>query len=126
MADATVAMEVNAFPNGIDNTQKRYIVYGVATITANAGTGPATGLPLTWTSMTDGNLNGASPFILQVGPTQTKPAFAEFQSSGDNVQTYTYNSANDALVVRGTTGVLTTGIVADTINFKAEFIRGTY
>lgn len=126
MADATVAMNVKPFPNGVDNTQHRYIVYGTATITANSGTSPATGLPLNFTTMGDGNYNNAKPFSLQVGPTQTKPDMAFFDSNANVAQQYTYDYTSNSLLVWGAGAILTTGIVADTVNFKAEFIRGTY
>ncbi len=126
MADATVAMNVNAFPKGVDNTQHRYIVYGQATITANGGTGPATGLPLNWETMGDGNFNNVKNFTLQVGPTQTKPQIASFVSNSNVAQQYTYDATHNSLIVWGAGAPLTAGIVADTVNFKAEFIRGTY
>lgn len=129
MADATVALTVNPYPKGEDNTQRRYIVYGTAVITANAGTAPATGLPLDFTTMADGNLNNTKPFLLQVGPTQTKPSFAEFVTAGDGAtpkQLYTYDTTNNSLIVWSGGSPNTLTVAADTINFKAEFIRGEY
>lgn len=126
MADATVAMNVNAYPKGIDTTLNRTIIYGQATITANAGTGPATGLPLNFNTMGDGNFNNAKNFILPGGPLQAKPLFAEFQSNANVGQQYSYDAASGSLLVWGAGAILTAGIVADTVNFKAEFIKNAF
>jgi len=129
MADATVALKVNAYPNGVDNTQRRQIVYGTATITANSGTAPATGLPLNWKALANGNFASGN-FIPQAGPNQSaKPQFCVFQGQGSestNEQLYSYDYTNDSLLVWRAGAYATTGIVADTLTFKAEFIRGAF
>jgi hypothetical protein len=129
MADATVAMNVNSYPTGIDTTLNRTIIYGTATITANAGTGPSTGLPLNWATMGDGNFNNGQNFVLPVGPLQTKPQFVIFQGNGTEStaeQLYSYDYTNDSLLVWRAGAFVTSGIVADTVNFKAEFIKNAF
>jgi hypothetical protein len=125
MADATVALATKGYPNGVDNTQRRQVIYGTATITANAGTGPATGLPIDWSKITDSSSLPAHYLQPQVGPSVTQPDWVEVQPSGAAVsQLYTYDSTNDSLVVWVAGAPVTTGIVADVVNFRAEFIRG--
>jgi hypothetical protein len=128
MADATVALTSKPFPKGVDNTQRRQIVYGTAAITANAGTGPATGLPLNWAAIADGNY-GTGTFQPQVGPTQTKPDFVTFQGQGSEAtaeQLYTYDYTNNSLLVWRAGAFVQAAIAADTLVFKAEFIRGDF
>lgn len=126
MADATVAMNVNPYPKGLDTTVNRTIIYGQATITANGGTSPATGLPLSWTAMGDGTFNNAKPFVLPVGPLKTQPEIARFTSHSNVGQLYTYDPTSNTLLVWGAGAVLTTGVVADTVDFKAEFIKNSF
>lgn len=130
MADSTVAMTSNPWPKGTDTTQRRVIVYGTATITANAGTSPATGLPLNFGAIIDGNFGSGTFRVPQVGPTQIASGaqFAEFTSTTGTaeIQTYRYDPTNNSLVVLHAGAPVTTGIVADTLSFKAEFVKGGF
>jgi len=124
MADATVAITSKAFPAGVDNTQRRQVIYGTMAITANSGTGPATGLPLDWSKITNGNLSGGGYLQPQVGSSVSQPDFVTVQPLAVGTQLYTYNATSDSLVVWQAGAVVTTGIVAGSVQFKAEFIRG--
>lgn len=124
MADATVALAAKPFPYGVDNTQRRQIIYGTATITANAGTGPATGLPLNWWAVSNPSGGTIAP---EVGPGVTTPDFVTFQGQGSEStveQLYSFDYTNNSLLVWRAGAFVTTGIVADTVEFKAEFVRG--
>ena len=127
MADAAVVMTVNPYPNGVDTTQRRVKIYGTAAITANGGTSPSTGLPLSWSTLIDGNFGSGTFIIPQVGPVQAAagPANAEFESTGNATatQTYRYDPTNDSLVVYAAGAPIETGIAADTLSFEAEFIK---
>lgn len=123
MADATIALETLPYPKGVDNTQRRQIVYGTATITANAGTAPATGLPLDWTKITDGN-GGSGTFIPQASGNPQDVFFYTSTDAATAAQLYTYDPTNNSLIVWRSGAPATTLIAADTVRFKAEFIRG--
>lgn len=127
MADATIALATHGYPNGVDNTQRRQIVYGTITITAVDGTAPATGIPIDWSKIVDSSSLPAHYFQPQVGSATTQPAWVEFMpntASATPKQLYTYDATNDSLVVWAAGSPAVTGILADVVNFKAEWIRG--
>lgn len=130
MADATVAMTVSAFPNGVDTTTRSVIIRGTAAITANGGTSPATGLPLNWAKLINGQFGSGTFIVPNVGPKQTAagPVRATFTTSGGATKTqlYTYDTTSNSLVVWAAGAAVETGIVADTVNFEAEFIKGKF
>ena len=92
MASASSTLRVNAHPYGVDNQQRRQIVYGGCILspgdtyinTANA----SSGIPLFWGSMQDGNFQNLPTFQPQVGPWVdniagcVRPSWVDFQSSG--------------------------------------------
>lgn len=125
MANATVQLTVNPFPKGFDRTQRTVIVRGTAVITANSGTSAATGLPISWGSMTDGNFGSGNAIVPQVGPNQIAagPINAWFQTTGGatSAQSYSFSTANNSLIVWRAGAAVETGITADTLTFEAEF-----
>jgi hypothetical protein len=124
MATATVKLKVNAPPAGVDNTQRRQIVEGVATL-STGGDYVAGGLPMTWV-FTDSQ-GGA--FIPEWS--DAEPLWTEFKSLGGNVgQTYLYE-AGDAdgagflhIAVDGTELDGAVAIPADIVGFRVEYARG--
>jgi hypothetical protein len=127
MADSTIALATNGYPAGVDNTQRRQVVYGTLTITAAGGTAPATGIPINWSTITDSSSLPANYFQPQVSSSTTQPAWVEFMpgaSSATPKQIYTYDATNNSIVVWAAGSPIVTGILADVVNFKAEWIRG--
>lgn len=122
---ASIVLTANAYPNGGDNTQRREIVYGVATITPGDGTSPATGIPVTWSAMVSGNNGG----VVQINTTKTAPQFVTF-GAGTSATTlaastaYVYNSNIPALIVTRAGSNVAATILADVVPFKAEWVRG--
>jgi hypothetical protein len=110
-----MAITLTAYPhpNGSDNTQRHQIIFGTATITGTYVTG---GLVITWGNLSD---------VLQNAP---NPVWAEFISAaGAYTYNYSYNVTTKALRIYAPGGTeLTNGgtITADTIEFRAEFVRG--
>ena len=142
MASASSTLRVNAHPYGVDNTQRRQIVYGQCILspsgtyinTANA----SSGIPLFWGSMQDGNFQNLPTFQPHVGPWVdgiagcVRPSWVDFQSSGAEATIpgyqYVYNKmANGSSTLRilsgGTELTDAASITADNIIFRAEVIR---
>lgn len=131
MAAATATLEVNPYPKGVDNTQRRTIIYGTCTLSAG-GTYVTNGIPLNWAQLIDGNSDGGKYFIIpNVGPTQTKPSVAWFYSVGQAAGTaipgydYVYDTVNNTLRIASGTAELAdlAAITADLIGFCAEYIK---
>lgn len=127
MAAASIALTLKPYPKGVDNTQRRVIYYGTAALTAGDGTAPNTGIPLDWSKVKQPS--GTGYVTILSGPKSTKPEEAKFQGQGTEAtaeQLYTYDYTNNSVLVWRAGAQVTTGIVADTLTFKAEFIRGGY
>lgn len=122
---ASITLTVNAWPNGGDNTQRREVIYGTATIVIGDGTSPTTGIPINWSAMVSGNNGG----VVQPITTKTAPQFVTF-GAGTSATTlaastaYVYNSNIPALIVTRAGSNVATTILADVIPFKAEWVRG--
>lgn len=126
MADVAVTLESAPGLQAEDMTLRRIITYGTATVVANAGTAPTTGTPLDWATIVNGNFGSGAYTIPNVGPTAAGggPLFAEFVStSPTSTQSYRYSSADNSLVVLVAGAPVVIGIVADTVAFKAEFLK---
>ena len=143
MASASSTLRVAPHPYGVDNTQRRQIVYGTC-ILSPSGTyintsNALSGIPLNWGLMQDGNSASNGAFIPQVGPWtnnvagQVRPQWAEFQSIGNETTipgyVYVYNqtptgSSTLRIIGSGTELTNNAAITADNIQFRAEFIRG--
>lgn len=127
MAVASLVLTLKPYPKGVDNTQRRQILYGTAVITAGDGTAASTGIPVSWNKIK--NPSGVGFVQPLAGPKQTKPEVAQFQGQGTEAtaqQQYTYDFTNGSVLVWVAGVQVTTGIVADTLTFRAEFIRGGY
>ena len=116
---AITSITVKAWPNGVDVTRSRVIVYGTIVLAA------ATTVPvaINWASLINGNFGSGKFNVPQVGPDQlaTGPDYAEAKST-------TANSAESYQIVGNelcqyTNGTPVTSAVADTISFKAEFLK---
>ncbi len=142
MASASSTLRVNAHPYGVDNTQRRQIVYGTC-ILSPSGTyintsNASSGIPLIWGNMQDGNHNNQPTFQPQTGPWVdniagcVRPSWADFSTAGAETTIpdyeYVYNKmANGSSTLRilsaGTELTNNAAITADNIIFRAEFIR---
>lgn len=131
MALSTVTLKVYPFPQGVDNTQRRVKVSGVAVISASPGTYATGGLPLVWTSLID-QLTSAAVLL---GTSATTPIMAYFTSVSGSGYGYAFNKANNKIQVF-TTGTATqaasaeltaaavpAAVSSDVIEFDAEFVR---
>jgi hypothetical protein len=128
MAAATATLNVNAFPKGVDNTQKQYVVYGTCAL-SGGGTYVTNGIPLNWLALTSPEGGTFSP---QVSASQTTPIVAYFTSLIGGVQTatpalqsYVYDQVHNTLrIYNGSIEVLNGAAIAvDTIGFEAHFGR---
>ncbi len=139
MASASSTLRVKPFPKGTDNNQRRQYVYGTC-ILSPSGTylntsSSASGIPLNWGNMQDGNFANLSPFIPAASSFSgsVKPENATFFSVGGLTTlpgyTYVYNkpttgSTTLRILNAGTELTNNAAITADNIEFEAEFIRG--
>lgn len=129
MAAATATLTVNAYPNGVDNTQRRSVIYGKCTLTVG-GDYVTNGIPLNWGDL----LSASGGQFLGNWSTldQPQPQWAEFRSAGNAAGTtvpgyvYIYDTTNNTLrIASGTAELVNTDVVtADEIVFRAEFNRG--
>jgi predicted permease len=119
MATATVALTVNAHPYGVDNTQRRQILDGIAAL-SGGGTYATNGLPFTWSFV---NAEGGA-FIPNFST--LIPVFAEFFTKAGGLYVYWYDTVHNTLRISLAGVELANGaaITADTIAFHAEFPRG--
>lgn len=125
MASAAT-LTVNAFPNGVDNTQRRQIVNGICALSAS--TYPANGVPINWAAMLDGNGGGLFvPASSNDVPIAGTPQFTSTKgAAGDgNNYTYVYDATHGTLrIFLGGTEFTSGNVPVDTIAFTAEFARG--
>jgi len=119
MATATVKLTVNAYPNGVDNTQRSEILKGICALLAG-GTYVTGGLPFVWSFLSAEGGAFIPNFNTMV------PTWADFKTLAGSNQTYVYDSVNQKLLifVAGVQVTNGTAVTADTIGFKAEFVRG--
>ncbi len=116
---AITSITVKAWPSGVDTTKARVIVYGTIDLAA------ATTVPVTidWASLIDGNFGSGKFNVPNVGPSQLAagPDYAEAKSTTAN-SAETYQIVGNDLC-QYTNGTPVTTSVADTISFKAEFLK---
>lgn len=119
MATATITLTVNGYPNGVDNTQRRQILDGIAALLAG-GTYVTDGLPFTWKFLEATGGSFIPDFSTAV------PVYATFFSKSGSLFSYEFNYATGALLILTAGAQLANGTVvtADTIGFHAEFVKG--
>lgn len=119
MAQAVATLTVSPHPFGVDNTQHRQILNGICGLTAG-GTYVTLGIPLPWITMVD----GVGRFMPQ--STATQPFLAFFFSQLGSGYGYVFDTVHNTLRIfnGGNELVNAAAIVADTIGFEAEYIRG--
>jgi len=122
MAASTATTTINAYPLGVDNTQRRQIIDGTVAISPSPGTYVTNGLPISFTNE-------------QLKVVSTKPAAVSFSGLAGYVYVYDYTHATIRIFETGnaTTGVplqelanalaMPAGVSGDTITFHAEFPR---
>src|ERR1700749_929595 len=121
MAAATSKLVVNAFPQGVDNTQRQQVVYGTIQLSAS-GTYSTNGVPITWVFF---NPDGSS-FVPAISAQTNDPIVAYFTSAlggvqasggGTGLQSYIYDSVHNTLRIYGGSTELTNAgaITVDTI-----------
>ena len=116
---AITSITVKAWPNGVDVTKSRVVVYGTIVLAA------ATTMPvaINWSSLINGNFGSGKFNVPNVGPSQLTagPDYATASSTTAN-SAETYQIVGNDLC-QYTNGTPVTTSVADTITFKAEFIK---
>jgi hypothetical protein len=119
MATATAKLTVNAYPNGVDNTQRRQILDGLCALLAG-GTYATNGIPLVWTFLTAEGGAFTPDFNTMV------PVLALFFTIASGLYEYWWDTVHQTLRISLAGVELTNGaaIAADTIAFHAEFVRG--
>jgi|SRR5581483_4426199 len=119
------SLALNAYPNGVDNTQRRLILHGTVAL---SGTYAAGGIALNWQAISQGN---GGEYALDSA--QATPEIVYFQSVAGSGYSYSWNkstnkiqiyvlaaspTANEPLQELGAVTVPT-----DTVEFEAQFIR---
>lgn len=119
MATATAALTVNAYPNGVDNTQRHQILFGLLALNAG-GTYATNGVPFTWKFL---SAEGGS-FIPNFSA--TSPVWATFVSQAGGTYQYLYDPVHGTIRIyqAGVELANAAAITADTIGFRAEFNKG--
>jgi hypothetical protein len=120
MANATATLTVNGHPNGVDNTQRQQILYGICLLLAG-GTYVTNGIPLPWGAMLSAT---GGRFIPESNASQPQAAY--FFSEGGGAYQYNYDQTHNTLriIAAGTELANGAAITADTIGFEAHFVRG--
>ncbi len=136
MASASSTLRVNAWPNGMDNTQRRQRMFGTL-ILSPSGTyintsNASSGIPLNWGGMQDANQNNLTGIQPLVSAANINPVMARFYTAGNETTIpdyqYVYNrpsSGSSTLRIIGAGTELTNNaaITADNIAWEAEWIR---
>jgi hypothetical protein len=119
MATAVATLTVNGHPNGVDNTQRREILNGIMALNAG-GTYATFGVPFTWKFLT---AEGGA-FIPNFNT--MSPVWAAFLSLVGGTYQYLYDPVHGTLRIyqAGVELANAAAITADTIGFRAEFVRG--
>lgn len=121
MAVAVATLTVAAYPNGVDNTQRRQILNGICAMSGpGVNTYPANGVPLPWSAMLSAE---GGPFIPLT--TKSQPIVAFFFSELGSGLGYVYDQTHNTLrIFSAGTELGAVAIPADTIGFEAEYVRG--
>src|ERR1051326_5752719 len=91
MATATATITVNAYPNGVDNTQRHQVIFGTVAIQAAAATYAHLGLAISWAQEPIKALLPASGVAA--------PVWAEFKSKTGSGYVYIYNETTGKLMI---------------------------
>lgn len=137
MAQATVALKVYTYPNGVDTSVRRTSISGQAVVSASPGTYATGGLgtlvagALNWQSLTDQTTGNA----VIVETTASQPIMVYFTSVGGSGFVYGWNKATNkfqiftgAAAQSGLTeltsgATIPAGVSGDVIEFDADFAK---
>lgn len=137
MAQAQVTLKVFTFPTGIDTSQRRLTISGLASITASPATYATGGLgtlvtgAINWQALTD-QLTGAA---VSLETSATQPIMVYFTSVGGSGYVYGWNRATNkfqiftgaaaqAALTELTSGAaIPAGVSGDVIEFDADFAK---
>lgn len=119
MANAIATVTYLAFPNGKDQTQRRELLYGNVGLSAG-GLYPPNGIPLNWAAL---SASGAREMILS---SASQPQYCVFFSQAGGGYLYVFDVVHNTLRIFSGGVELANGaaITADTIGFRAEYVRG--
>jgi len=148
MATATATITIDAYPGGIDQSQRVMYVLGTIAISASPNTYATNGIPLLFENAVD---PAGAKVLLPVAPTGAAglgyvvPAMLWLASAATTGTTvggygYTWNKANNSVQILASSGTQTAGtgtvsqemtngtaipaaVSGDTIRFEAVFIR---
>src|SRR5579872_212605 len=100
MANATVTLTLNQYPNGLDNGQRFIYAFGTAAISASPATYPTGGLALNFAALQ--NIGDGS---LPVNPTDiAAPVAVEFESRSGSGWVYRWKQSTNTLQIMAASG----------------------
>ena len=110
---------LNGYPNGVDNTQREQILYGLVTFTGSGGYTNPGGNPITWTFLSpDGS-------TFQPAGASSTPFLVYFQPQDNSLVTYQWNkAANKFFAISGGAELTNATTMSGVIAFEAHFGRG--
>lgn len=119
-----VQLAVYAYPKGFAPSLRRYEITGKVNI--GAGNYPANGLPVSWL-MTE--IDGVTPYIQ---PRSKLPVTAFFYSISGTNNEYLYDTLNQTMRILtaraelATGAAITAGVLADVVEFQAQFLKDDF
>lgn len=119
MAEATLTLTVNGSPNGVDNTQRHQVLFGIAALSAG-GTYATDGIPVAFAF-----LDQEGGVFIPDFNTLT-PVWAQFQSLAGGTYQYLYDPTHGTLRIyqAGVELANAAAITVDTIGCRLEFNKG--
>lgn len=123
MANAIATLTVNAYPNGVDNTQRRQELHGTCALSSGGTYVNPGGIPISWASLLSAEGGAFIPDTSNPLPVAGSVFFTS--QSGATGYSYIYSYATQALRIwnGGTELLNAAAITPDTIGFIAEFSR---
>ena len=121
MAVATATPTINAFPNGVDNTQRFTRIYGTIAISASPATYATGGLALSFSGL-EPIKSTQSPVIVYIESVKGSGFIYGWNQSTGKLQIFTGAAAQSALTELSAAAI-PAGVSGDTIFFEALFLR---
>lgn len=121
MTVAAATPTINAFPNGIDNTQRMTIVYGTIAIGASPLTYATGGVVLSFSGL-EPIKSTQNPVIVYIESVSGSGYTYEWNKATGKVQIFT-GAAAQSPQTELTAGAVPAAVSGDTIAFEAHFLK---